>query len=281
MKKKGLLITGSTGFIGNNFYKKSLKNNKNIILVKRQGHNNEFGFYDSTDSKISNLEKKYDSVSLLHLATYFSLDESRKKEIYSSNIEFGKNLIEKQINLTIEKIVYTNTMYSYNLDPKIRNSYYTSTKNEFSHLLSSHCSNLKIKYEEIFLDNTYGDGDRRKKILSLIIESILNEEENPIKNPIHFINLVNVSDVSERLLIALNENTSLKSAFISRETYSLKSIYKFLQNFHITNEANEDLLVIGQNQYQNTHPEIEHKKIKLKKLSEGLLELFKRQKDIL
>jgi CDP-3, 6-dideoxy-D-glycero-L-glycero-4-hexulose-4-reductase len=281
MKKKGLLITGSTGFIGSNFYKKTLTNNKNIILVKRLENSNEFEFYDSKNFKISNLDKKYDSVSLLHLATHFSIDESKKREIYSANIEFGKNLIEKRINLTIEKIVYTNTMYSYSSDLKLRNSYYTSTKNEFSNLLSSYCSDLKIKYEEIFLDNTYGDGDRRKKILSLIIESILNEKENPIRNQNNFINLVNVSDVCERLSIALNENKSLKSAFISRETYNLQSIYKFLKNFHITNEANEDLLVIGRNQYLNTHPDIEHKKIKLTKLSKGLLELFRRQKNIL
>ena len=281
MKKKGLLITGSTGFIGSNFYKKTLTNNKNIILVKRLENSNEFEFYDSKNFKISNLDKKYDSVSLLHLATHFSIDESKKREIYSANIEFGKNLIEKGINLNIEKIVYTNTMYSYSSDSKLRNSYYTSTKNEFSDLLSSYCSNSKIKYEEIFLDNTYGNGDRRKKILSLIIESILNEKENPIRNPNNFINLVNVSDVSERLQIALNENKSLKSAFIARETYNLKSIYNFLKNFHITNEANKDLLVVGRNQYLNTHPEIDHKKIKLIKVSEGLLKLFRRQKNIL
>ena len=59
----------------------------------------------------------------------------------------------------------------------------TKSKNIFSKHLFQYTQKRNIFYEEIFLDNSFGGIDRRKKVIPLIIENIYSNKENPINNP--------------------------------------------------------------------------------------------------
>ena len=115
-KKKLLIITGLTGFIGT-----SLLNNKlfleNFEII---GINTtDYLLFDKKIKKIAESEfykkiKKYKTVDVLHLAQLYDLDENNKIKIWESNYNFGvnffRNLIEN--NIKISSILFTNTVFS-------------------------------------------------------------------------------------------------------------------------------------------------------------------------
>lgn len=260
MQNQNLIITGSTGFIGQNLAKK-LKD-FNTYYIKR----------DNAVELLKNVHKNTE-FTLLHLATYFSTQSKDRKMIHESNIKFGEKILKQTESLNIKKIIYTNTMYNYYKNDNLRNSYYSETKKIFSSILNNYCKDKKIFYEEIYLDNTFGCNDKRKKLIPLLIEKIKNKEANPIKNPKNSINLMHVDDVVKRILTAVNSNEiNDPTSFVSRNSYNLNSLYQFLKNYSDTGEINTELIVKSENSYLKDFPQIDYKGIKIK---DNLVELTK------
>ena len=102
---------------------------------------NSSGYFKLEDSLIEIDEtnflksiKQSKSLSILHLATFYSLDEVDKEQIIHSNYEFGLSffnlLLENEIVITT--ILYTNTMFLFFDENNIKKSTYVLTKNKFS-----------------------------------------------------------------------------------------------------------------------------------------------------
>lgn len=270
MEKIGIIITGSNGFIGSRLAKKIDK--QSLILINRKNKNN-FKFVDHNNEILNNLEH-FDSVIIFHLATYFSTDENENKKVYDANITFTKNLLNLVDDYHIKKIIYTNSMYSFYKDLNLRNSFYTKTKNECSKNLEYFCDKNNTIFEEIFLDNTFGEGDKRKKIIPLIVKSITQELENPIINKNGFINLTHVDDVVNRLLISKDSFIKNKSAFIPKYMTNLNSIYDYLLSIYKKQQPDKKILIYKDNDYINTQPLIDNKNINLDNLNEKLVLLL-------
>ena len=165
MDQLNFIVTGSSGYIGSNFiqqYPKSFilkKDKKGTISISQDG---------STIQTVSG------PCVLIHLATYFSLEEDDKDLIREANLDYGREVLNFVENLDLKKIVYTNSMYNFYEQDKERESYYTKTKKQFSNFLNDYCEKNSISFEEIYLDNTYGNIDKRKKVIPLIIKNIIN-----------------------------------------------------------------------------------------------------------
>lgn len=252
MQNQNIIITGLTGYIGKNLSKNldkfnlySINRNNLEILFKNINQENEF--------------------TLLHLATHFSTDIADKNLVYESNIKFGEKILKTTENLKIKKIIYTNTMYNFYKDEHLRNSYYSKTKKNFSNILINYCDSRNILFEEIYLDNTFGPNDKRKKLIPVIIENIKNKETNPIKNPNNSINLMHIDDVIKRLLISIkSREESQSTSFISSHSYNVNSIYEFLKYFYVHGEVNDELIINTENNYLSNIPKIEYKGLKIK-----------------
>lgn len=273
-KEKYLIITGSTGYIGSNFVESFIDKDFNIIYTKRATKQN-YKYYD-LKNKIFNLSNLLDSeIIFLHLATYFSKAKEDQEEVIYSNELFGKQVFDELKKYNLKKVIYTNSMYLYYDDSSVRNLPYTLTKKNFSNFLRINTDLNSILYEEIFFDNTFGNLDKRPKVVPLIMKSIVENTENPVLNKGAYINLVNVEDVIERLKISITSNDQGKTSFINYKSINLDSIYNFLKNYKITRENKVELLKYKDNSYINDYPEIEHKNIKLKKMSNSLIEELK------
>lgn len=269
MVPKNIIITGSGGFIGTNFI----------------ASNPDFKFYRLTRDKsgeiIISLNQKKVKVkdlidiefTLLHLATFFSKNKNEKSNVRNGNIEFGKEVLSFVENLKINKIVYTNTMYKFYRNEEIKNLEYTKSKILLSEYFEQYCKFKNIYFEEVYLDNTYGKGDKRDKVIPAIIKSINNNKENPINNADAFINLISVNDVVSRLKIATIENLSYKSAFISSQSVNLFSIYSYLNS--VNKNLNPEILVYQENNYKDVSVNFDYKNINLKPLESGLISLLK------
>ena len=68
-------------------------------------------------------------------------------------------------------------------DENIRKSSYVISKDNFSEYLNEFAKKKDINLIEIYLSNTFGLGDKRKKLIPNMIESIKSGEEFVINNP--------------------------------------------------------------------------------------------------
>ena len=158
------IITGVNGFIGSNLLS-SLKGSE-ILTVSRKDPKN-LQLYN-TNKAISLEDIGNDEITLVHLATFFSKENQDDQKVTSANISYGINLLKLISSFNLKKIIYTNTMYNYYKDDFLRELHYTKTKMEFSNVLFNFSRNQNVAYEEIFLDNTFGISDKRKKVLPII-----------------------------------------------------------------------------------------------------------------
>tara|TARA_B100000242_G_C43011558_1_gene470299 strand:- start:492 stop:1307 length:816 start_codon:yes stop_codon:yes gene_type:complete len=266
MDQLNFIVTGSSGYIGSNFiqqYPKSFilkKDKKGTISISQDG---------STIQTISG------PCVLIHLATYFSLEEDDKDLIREANLDYGREVLNFVENLDLKKIVYTNSMYNFYEQDKERESYYTKTKKQFSNFLNDYCEKNSISFEEIYLDNTYGNIDKRKKVIPLIIKNIINEKSNPLKNPDNLINLMHVNDVVEKLQIAAKNKESRVSYFVNKKSIQIGSIFEYLFEYKKTQKSNENKLIFHENEYINIKNfVIDYEDIEIKEISNGLLETY-------
>ena len=266
MNQLNFIVTGSSGYIGSNFiqqYPKSFilkKNKKDTISISQDG---------------SLIKTVSGPCVLIHLATYFSLDEDDKDLIRNANLDYGREVLNFIENLDLKKIVYTNSMFNFYKQDKERESYYTKTKKQFSSFLNDYCEKNSLSFEEIYLDNTYGNIDKRKKVIPLIIKNIINEQPNPLNNPNNLINLMHVNDVVEKLQIAAKNEESRISYFINKRSVKIGSIFEYLFEYKKTQKSNENKLIFYENEYINSKNfVIDYEGIEIKEISNGLVETY-------
>jgi nucleoside-diphosphate-sugar epimerase len=268
MTDTNLVITGSSGYLGSNF----LNAFPDSIYLKRDIKDKLNLFNKNFQLNPHNLKDL--PIVIIHLATHFSLDENDKELIKKANLDFGKELLKYFKDFEIKKIIYTNSMYSFYSSKREQESYYTKTKNLFSSYLEAYCLNKDIYFEEIYLDNTFGGKDKRKKILPLIIKEIHNDGANPIKNPENAINLMHVQDVISRLNLASTSYKNNKSSFIRKNSLLLSSIYEFLKHFKEEQKIDESILKSIKNNYIKNDVTISYENINVRSIADSLVETY-------
>tara|TARA_B100000427_G_scaffold199891_1_gene166195 strand:+ start:180 stop:1025 length:846 start_codon:yes stop_codon:yes gene_type:complete len=233
-KKKLLIITGVTGFVGSSLIKNKLfLENFDILGVNSKEY---FAFENKLEIINKNVfldrAKNYKDVSLIHLATLYDLNEENKELIYKANYNFGTKFIEAlcENKIYINSILYTNTAFIYSEDENIRKSSYVISKDNFSQYLNKFSKKNNINLMEIYLSNTFGLGDKRNKLIPNMIKSIKSGEEFIINNPSAFINILDVEILIEEFFRILNFNKSIKCSMFSKHEFSITSIYEFLDS---------------------------------------------------
>ena len=130
-KKKILIVTGATGFIGTEILRNKLflKDYEILGLSSKK-----FFLLSSKLETISKQEflgiaQKSQHVDVLHLATFYDLNEENKELIHKSNFTFGKEFFEelKNNDVRLMNILYTNTVFSFSFcQGKLSFNYRTS-----------------------------------------------------------------------------------------------------------------------------------------------------------
>ncbi len=275
MSNKKIIISGNTGFVGKSLVPTLGK--EKLLFCNRYSfeEKNKPLLFNIKNEPVSISEISNNEITLLHLATHYSINEDDRKQIYSANISFGEKMLNSLYQIKIKKIIYTNTMFNFYENEQLKNCYYSKTKKQFSKIIQSFSNEKSINYEEIYLDNTFGKADKRKKIISEIARCVSSNKENPIKNPDNLINILYIGDIINRLKYAIENSTSVgTSAFVGKESYVLSSIYDFLFAYNKTNNKELDLLVKASNYYTNDMPEIVYKNVKLHDIPSQLTRLI-------
>lgn len=245
---KKILITGATGFIGNNLLNYFLKKKYFIYAILRkskknikfdQEHKINKNFKSIIFSDIYNLKKQllnYKIDYVVHAATHYvkKHKSSDIKKIIESNILFPTIIIDLLCNKTIKKFINFGTVWQhYNNKKDHAYNLYASSKQAFNKILDYYRNQFpKIKFYNLLISDTFGKNDKRKKLIPTIVKNYNKKKTVYIPKNLS-INLVNV-----KYIIKIIENILKKN--IKPGTYVIKD-KKNLKIFDLINYLNQKL----------------------------------------
>ena len=162
---KNILITGGAGYIGSHISEILIKKNKNIFLIDNlsTGHRKlihkkaKFFKIDISDEKkISNIIKKNDIDSIIHLAANLIIGEGQKnpKKYYKNNVDGTKKLLKACKGKNVKNIIFSSTaaiykegQYQVTENSKIKpKSVYGKTKMQAEKLIKNFSKKNRLNY---------------------------------------------------------------------------------------------------------------------------------------
>ena len=246
--KKRILITGSTGFIGSHIVNLLLKKNiyiydilreknKNSKYIKKLKKNkNYFPIFYKKFKELEDKLKKIKINTVINCATYYSTKNDIKtiENLIQTNIIFCSVILET-LKKKIKKFINFGSMMEYSggnyFSPK---NFYAITKFSFQKIEEFYKKyNPKIKFYDLKLYETYGDNDKREKIIPTIIKKYLQNKNMKIISKNLIMNFVHI----ESLMLAIEMIISNK---IQEGEYCIKN-KKFTKIKKIIDSLNNKL----------------------------------------
>jgi len=198
---KIIYTTGLTGFIGRYFLKKLFNDYDLVVNFGREKHITIYQSFDDPISKKFTPEvlEKYPSDTLFHFATYYNpnpVNISEARLLEESNFNFPRSLCKVLKKNGLKRIIATSS-YLQLLDSKYKNLY-SETKSNFIDWAKS-----EFEVTEIFLFDTFGNNDKRGKVLDIFIKNTISNNDIYIPSKRVEINLTHVEEVADSLINAL------------------------------------------------------------------------------
>jgi len=245
---KNFLITGASGFIGNNFLKK-FSNNGNFyyILLKNTKKNKKFKnlFKDKNKKFIffKNNSEIYTSINKLKInffinfATYYTKDNNFKntEQLIRSNILFPSLILESINKKYLKKVITFGSMQEHNQNKEyMPDCLYAATKKSLDKLFFFHKIKLtKIKFYNLKFYETYNANDKRKKLVPIIKKNYINNLTTTLASKTLNLNFLHVDDVCSAVNIIINKN--IKSGEYQIQAKKFSNPKKLIDKFNKIN----------------------------------------------
>ena len=210
MVSKRILVTGSSGFIGQKLVSELQKNgheiavllnstttstSKNVLVITIQNQTWEKEVLDFAPHFI------------FHLAGKSSYPNSfaEKEELWDANVRFGNKLVDVILKIPNTIFVNFNTSLAYKGSELFPYTYYALTKSCFYQILAFFASQNKIAVFNLILFNVYGKGDTTKRALNYIVDSLGQKEVLAMSPGEQLLDFVHLDDVVRLCLQLLDE----------------------------------------------------------------------------
>ena len=206
-----ILLTGSTGFIGQYVLEQLLDEGHDVTCLLRheskatQKFNSCKIIYYVNDYKFNN--EDFDQMhAIIHLATYFTNSHKYDEinQIIESNIILGIKLLEIA---SVHKIPFINTS-SYaqiSIDNKgYPQNLYAASKESFRNFMKFYSWNNNFLVFDLELFDSYGLKDLRPKFYRLAIQSFIDDKQFGMSYGEQEICLIHVSDISAAIVHSLS-----------------------------------------------------------------------------
>lgn len=234
-----ILVTGATGFVGQQFIA-SMHDDYEIHTLVR-GHNVSISgakvhHYDGTIGSIKTALNGIDAV--LHLATCYRAvhTEDDVAPLLEANLVFGAHLLEAMKQTETSRIVNVGTTWQ-----KFGNKHYryanlyAATKQAFQELLGFYADAYQWHSLNLHFNDTYGKDDHRKKIIQLLIETAKNGASLDMSpgeqrfETCHISDAINALDISLKRIYYSNESSNEEFSILTGDDMSLKKLVKTIE----------------------------------------------------
>lgn len=210
-----ILITGATGFIGKNLSLKLQKEKIDFKCIIREKSSKEFFlqnaieffvFDNSINSLIKYMKKeKFDGV--IHLASLFIAEHKNEQidDLISSNILFGTKLLQACVESDVKWFLNTGTFWQhYNGEAYNPVNLYAATKQAFEDMAKYYSEAFGLKFVTLKLNDTYGEGDTRRKIFAIWEQIAKTGETLDMSKGEQYIDIVHISKVVDAYMILID-----------------------------------------------------------------------------
>ena len=172
-----ILVTGATGFIGQNLVKVLLDKNYEVHCIVRANSNISnisqkvtiFKYNENIDSLIKYFDaQKFDG--LIHLASLFLATHTKDdiSNLISSNIKFGTELLEACKVSDVKWFINTGTFWqNYENEDYNPVNLYAATKEAFENIAKYYIETSNLIFTTIKLNDTFGANDTRNKVFNI------------------------------------------------------------------------------------------------------------------
>jgi CDP-3, 6-dideoxy-D-glycero-L-glycero-4-hexulose-4-reductase len=232
---KNFLITGASGFIGNNFIKNfSNKNNLYYILLKKSTKNKKsINSFKDKNKKIIFFKRNseiYTSINTLKIdffinfATHYTKDNNFKntEQLIKSNILFPSLILESINKKYLKKVITFGSMQEhYQNKEYMPDCLYAATKRSLDKLFFFQKIKLnKIKFYNLKFYETYNANDKRKKLIPIIKKNYINNLTTNLASRNLNLNFLHVDDVCRAVNIIINKNIKTGEYQIQAKKFS-------------------------------------------------------------
>ena len=215
--KPKVLITGITGFIGEHLALRLLQEQWEVQAIVRPSSRlddlpvilqQKVHFYvHDTKHDLVNILREARPDLVIHLASVF-LSKHKYEDIdamLESNVIFGTKLLDAMVQQKVYRFINTGTAWQhYENQPYSPVNLYAASKQAFEMLLQYYQETAPLRSITLKLFDTYGDGDKRKKLLALLAELAKTGKTLAMSPGEQKIDLVHVDDVVEAFWLAAN-----------------------------------------------------------------------------
>lgn len=228
-----ILVTGATGFIGQNLIKTLLDKNFNIHcivrkdskLLKIDNRANVFKYNKDINILIKYFNDEcFDGV--IHLASLFLVNHNKNniEDLISSNIKFGTELLEASVLSNVKWFINTGTFWQ-NYENKSYNpiNLYAATKEAFQNIAKYYTETSALIFTTIKLNDTFGPNDTRKRIFTFWDQISKTHEALDMSSGKQIIDISYIEDVISAYYLLIGHLNSIKKEQFRNKIFAVKS----------------------------------------------------------
>ena len=238
---KKILLTGGSGFIGKNISEELSKSYKITSLIRKKKkitiHKNINYLYFKDLNYLDQILKKEKFDIIIHCATHYKKihNENDIKKMIDANIYLGNIILDNYKNIKFTKFINFTTVWE-NFDGLKNNppNLYSAYKLSFSNIIKFYQKQLpKVNFYNLYLSETFGLNDKRKKILSTIKKNYKKNSPTAIVSKNLSINIINIKDIVLAINIVLTKKIKKGSyALINNKRTSVHQLISEFNKFN-------------------------------------------------
>ena len=261
---KKILITGTSGFLGSNILRSLVKSNTVYATTRKKiipNHKNlKYIFFYNHSDLIKKL-KKIRVNAVIHCATHY-IKTHRSDDIpkiTKSNIEFGNIILENLNKMRVKKFINFCTVWqNYNSKKNQPYNLYAASKNAFIEIINYYKKiNRKTNFYNIYIADTFGDNDKRKKLINILKNGKRNKKKILIESRNLSLNLLDVKDVINAILVIVKKK--IKDGDYNLINDKNFNIFKLIKRLNKNKKFKKKIVWVG-------NKKINNKIFKIKKL---------------
>jgi nucleoside-diphosphate-sugar epimerase len=228
-----IFLTGATGYIGSQLAKRLLLEGHELAIVIRPKSNLkvlhkllpqiEVHIYDGSYASLFAALNTSKPDLVFHIASLFIAQHKQEDvpSLIESNIIFPVQLLEAMNQLEIKQLINTGTSWQhFNNEDYNPVNLYAATKQAFESLLAFYVESQGLKAITLKLFDTYGPGDFRPKLFSLLRKATHTGETLSMSPGQQLLDLVYIDDVLEAYKLAIEQLSVIQKS----ESYAVSSL---------------------------------------------------------